>query len=104
MFQDNGYTKEEMKVRPSVSRRLRIDWAEHKRTTGSTTTNQSTIHPTQQTPTDPPPPQVTWEARKILGVKDLPVSCTAVRIPTLRAHSEAITIETEKPISPDKAR
>lgn len=48
--------------------------------------------------------QVTWEARKILGVKDLPVSCTAVRIPTLRAHSEAITIETEKPVSPDKAR
>lgn len=48
--------------------------------------------------------QVTWEARKILGVKDLPVSCTAVRIPTLRAHSEAITIETEKPVTPGAAR
>lgn len=31
-------------------------------------------------------------------------SCTAVRIPTLRAHSEAITIETEKPITPQAAR
>jgi len=29
---------------------------------------------------------------------DLPVSCTCVRIPTLRAHAEAITIETERPI------
>jgi aspartate-semialdehyde dehydrogenase len=32
------------------------------------------------------------------------VSCTAVRIPTLRAHSEAITIETERPVTPDGAR
>ena len=29
---------------------------------------------------------------------NLAVSCTAVRIPTLRAHAEAITIETEKPV------
>ena len=41
---------------------------------------------------------MTWETRKILDVPDLPVSCTCVRIPTLRAHAEAITIETEKPI------
>jgi len=32
------------------------------------------------------------------------VSCTAVRIPTLRAHSEAITIETEKPVTVEAAR
>jgi len=31
-------------------------------------------------------------------------SCTAVRIPTLRAHSEAIVIETEKPVTPEGAR
>lgn len=31
-------------------------------------------------------------------------SCTSVRIPTLRAHSEAITIETEKPITTAGAR
>ncbi|AWK87127.1 aspartate-semialdehyde dehydrogenase [Azospirillum thermophilum] len=59
-FQENGYTKEEMKV--------------------------------------------TWETRKIMEVPDLPVSCTAVRIPTYRAHSEAITIETIQPVTPDAAR
>merc|ERR1740121_2835911 len=58
--------------------------------------------------------KVTWECRKILGFPPLPsssdtgkepkVSCTAVRIPTLRAHSEAITIETEKPVTPEAAR
>lgn len=59
-FQDNGYTKEEMKV--------------------------------------------TWELRKIFGEPELAVSCTAVRIPTLRAHSESITIETEKPVTPEAIR
>jgi len=58
--------------------------------------------------------KVTWECRKILGFepfesaadtgKEPKVSCTAVRIPTLRAHSEAITIETEKPVTPEAAR
>lgn len=42
--------------------------------------------------------KVTWEMRKIMDLPDLPVSCTCVRIPTLRAHAESITIETEKPI------
>jgi len=42
--------------------------------------------------------KVTWETRKIMNLPDLPVSCTCVRIPTLRAHAEAITIETEKPV------
>lgn len=59
-FQDNGYTKEEMKV--------------------------------------------TWETQKIFGSKEIACSCTAVRIPTLRAHSEAITIETEKEITPEAAK
>jgi len=59
-FQENGYTKEEMKV--------------------------------------------AWETQKIFGSKDIACSCTAVRIPTLRAHSEAITIETEKEITPEAAR
>jgi aspartate-semialdehyde dehydrogenase len=48
--------------------------------------------------------KVVWETRKIMGVPDLPVSCTAVRIPTMRVHAEAITIETEKPITPEAAR
>lgn len=60
-FQENGYTKEEMKV--------------------------------------------TWETRKICNLPDdFPVSCTAVRIPTYRAHSEVIIVETEEPIDIDAAR
>lgn len=59
-FQDNGYTKEEMKV--------------------------------------------TWESQKIMGLPDLAVSCTAVRIPTFRAHAESIVIETEKSIDLKLAR
>uniref|UniRef100_A0A7S1AMQ7 aspartate-semialdehyde dehydrogenase n=1 Tax=Noctiluca scintillans TaxID=2966 RepID=A0A7S1AMQ7_NOCSC len=60
-FQENGYTKEEMKV--------------------------------------------TWELEKIFSLdEDVKVSCTAVRVPTLRAHSESITIETELPIDPAGAR
>jgi aspartate-semialdehyde dehydrogenase len=59
-FQDNGYTREEMKV--------------------------------------------TWESRKILGLPDLPASCTAVRIPTYRAHAESVTIETLSPVTPEAAR
>jgi len=59
-FQENGYTKEEMKV--------------------------------------------TWELQKIFGLpEDVKISCTAVRVPTLRAHSESITIETEEPIDPVEA-
>ncbi len=48
--------------------------------------------------------KVVWETRKIMGLPNLPVSCTAVRIPTMRVHAESITIETEKPITPDAAR
>ncbi len=59
-FQENGYTKEEMKV--------------------------------------------AWETHKIFNDPSIAVSCTAVRIPTLRAHSESIVIETEKPITPEAAR
>ena len=48
--------------------------------------------------------KVCWEMRKVFGEPDLPVSCTAVRVPTLRAHAESITIETEKPVTPEAAR
>jgi aspartate-semialdehyde dehydrogenase len=60
VFQDNGYTKEEMKV--------------------------------------------VWETRKIFGNPRLAVSCTAVRIPIMRAHSEAIVVETKKPVSPETVK
>lgn len=48
--------------------------------------------------------KVVWESRKIMGLPDLPVSCTAVRIPTMRVHAEAVTIETERPVTPEAAR
>ncbi|RHY04489.1 hypothetical protein DYB30_001386 [Aphanomyces astaci] len=48
--------------------------------------------------------KVTWETNKIFGESSIRISCTAVRIPILRAHSEAITIQTRRPISPDAAR
>lgn len=50
--------------------------------------------------------KVAWETKKIFGVADdaMKVSCTAVRVPILRAHSEAITIETEKEITVEHAR
>jgi aspartate-semialdehyde dehydrogenase len=44
------------------------------------------------------------ESRKILHAPELLVSCTCVRVPVLRSHSEALTIETERPLSPDEAR
>ncbi|OWZ08541.1 Aspartate-semialdehyde dehydrogenase [Phytophthora megakarya] len=59
-FQENGYTKEEMKV--------------------------------------------TWETRKIFDEPNLAVSCTAARIPIMRAHSEALSIETVKPVNIARAR
>jgi aspartate-semialdehyde dehydrogenase len=59
-FQENGYTKEEMKV--------------------------------------------LWETQKIMGDPQIKVSCTAVRVPTLRVHSEAVTVEFERPVSPEAAR
>jgi aspartate-semialdehyde dehydrogenase len=48
--------------------------------------------------------KVSWETKKIFGDEKILVSCTAVRIPTFRAHSESIVIETAKPITPEKAR
>lgn len=65
--------------------------------------------------------KVVWETRKIFGLpelqstctnsdencsgdRDIKISCTAVRVPTLRAHCESITIETELPITADMAR
>ena len=50
--------------------------------------------------------KVAWETRKIFGVREeeMKISCTAVRIPILRAHSEAISFETNLPITPDQAR
>ena len=59
-FQDNGYTKEELKL--------------------------------------------LYESRKILHDEELLVSCTCVRVPVFRSHSESIMIETEQKISASKAK
>ena len=44
------------------------------------------------------------EGRKIMHLPDLRVSCTCVRVPVMRSHSESITAEFERPLSPDEAR
>ena len=44
------------------------------------------------------------ETRKILDEPDLRVSATCIRVPVLRAHSEAINLEFEQPFSVAKAR
>ena len=59
VFQDNGYTKEEMKMY--------------------------------------------YETKKIMH-SDCLTSATCVRVPSLRSHSEAIWVETERPISVEEAR
>ena len=48
--------------------------------------------------------KVVTENRKILGLPDLRISCTAVRVPVFVSHSEAIHVETRAPISPEQAR
>ena len=59
VFQENGYTKEEMKM--------------------------------------------FFETQKIMH-SDIKVSATTVRVPVMRAHSESIWAETEKPVSPEQFR
>ena len=44
------------------------------------------------------------ETRKIFGAADLRISATCVRVPVLRAHSEAVNIEFEVPFSPQAAK
>lgn len=44
------------------------------------------------------------EGRKIMGIDDLRVTCTCVRVPVFRAHSISISAEFEKPVSVEAAR
>ena len=44
------------------------------------------------------------ETRKILELPDLPFSATCVRVPVLVGHSEAVWVELEEPLSPERAR
>ncbi|NLB35536.1 MAG: aspartate-semialdehyde dehydrogenase [Elusimicrobia bacterium] len=44
------------------------------------------------------------ETRKIMGDDSINVTMTAVRVPVIGGHSEAVNIETLKKITPDRAR
>jgi aspartate-semialdehyde dehydrogenase len=44
------------------------------------------------------------ESRKILGDPEIGIGVTCVRVPVLRAHAIALTIECERPITPNEAR
>jgi aspartate-semialdehyde dehydrogenase len=44
------------------------------------------------------------ESRKIMGLPDLKVSATCVRVPVVRAHSVAVNAEFERPVSVEAAR
>jgi aspartate-semialdehyde dehydrogenase len=44
------------------------------------------------------------EARKILGLPELAVSCTCVRVPVYTGHGASLNLEFSQAISPDEAR
>ena len=44
------------------------------------------------------------EGRKIMGLPELRVSCTCVRVPVYRSHSVSITAQFERPVDPAVAR
>lgn len=48
--------------------------------------------------------KMVWETQKILEDKDVLVNPTAVRVPVLYGHSEAIHVELKKPLTTAKAR
>jgi aspartate-semialdehyde dehydrogenase len=49
--------------------------------------------------------KVVNETKKILHLpQELPISCTAARVPVYNGHSEAVDIEFAKPVTPDEVR
>jgi aspartate-semialdehyde dehydrogenase len=46
--------------------------------------------------------KVIRETRKIMGLPDLKITATAVRVPVLYAHSESVNITFERAVSPDE--
>ncbi|WP_374575346.1 aspartate-semialdehyde dehydrogenase [Phenylobacterium sp.] len=44
------------------------------------------------------------EVRKIMGAPDMRLSFTCIRVPVLRAHAMALTVEFDRPVDPDEAR
>jgi aspartate-semialdehyde dehydrogenase len=48
--------------------------------------------------------KIVAETRKIFGDPEIRVGATCIRVPVLRAHAVAVTLECEWPIDPDEAR
>jgi aspartate-semialdehyde dehydrogenase len=48
--------------------------------------------------------KVIQETRKILGLPNLAVACTAIRVPTINCHAESVTAEFEQKPDPIEAR
>ena len=48
--------------------------------------------------------KMTFESRKIMHSPELNVSCTCVRVPVPRAHSEALNMEFEEEVTPAEVR
>jgi len=48
--------------------------------------------------------KVMQELRKIMGAHDMAVGITCIRVPVLRAHSMAMTVELEQPLAVEEAR
>ncbi|MHC4578335.1 MAG: aspartate-semialdehyde dehydrogenase [Planctomycetota bacterium] len=44
------------------------------------------------------------ETRRILGVSELPLTATCVRVPVWRAHAQAVHVELERPLTPAAAQ
>ncbi len=48
--------------------------------------------------------KVMYETRKILDLPNLPLTCTAVRVPVLVGHSEAVTCDLERKVTVEQVR
>ena len=48
--------------------------------------------------------KVRAETRKILELRELPLSVTCVRVPVMVGHAEAVWVETKEPLTPESAR
>jgi aspartate-semialdehyde dehydrogenase len=48
--------------------------------------------------------KVIEECRRILAAPELPIGVTCIRVPVLRAHAIALSLEFDRPIDPDLAR
>jgi aspartate-semialdehyde dehydrogenase len=76
---------ERLRAEPQVEHDLRMDWSFD----GEEFEEESKLRE---------------ETRKIMELPDLPLQATCVRVPVMVGHAEAVWIETEQPLSPERAR